>query len=616
MALLLAPYNESMRIGMGFNSYTQQVCVNDVVRKKSGVRASEADLRPVDPTKGLPAPVSQGGILTQPNGTIVKRRVEDGQADVSQVVSWDAGIVDNVSDVNKSLNISGNLAIRVASIGGGGSAQAHYVDSNKFLNADAKYSIVVKVTNQKLEAEDVTEFMPIPNIPAAKFTDVYGDSFISGFIEGGVLSALIMKTMHTSDEQSKIGGQLNVDLSFTGISVLGEAKADVDNAKKEQNTSTQISVSWQGGGDIKGDQFTEWNLQSLTRVAMEFADRVAICPQRTYAILTKYSSLRSFHEQTVKGSPLDYEIAGIYTSALLDSYMEYKAMWADLSQMIKDIERGTVKLRNRKVAEDKLLQYKNSTQKDYEQRMAKFNEAKNALAKTAALARGEIVLEEPLPANDVKLYDVDTFGLDKAWRDCRFEMIKIVREVNQVTEDPKVATDPNRNFRYLSPSIFRMLLPEPLPSPEEIAKMKADLAAKIQELATKQAEVDAAKVEPARLAQELGALREERQRLSQRVQAFENSLGNPPDEAEITFYSVMWGGVELLPNPGKSSDSQIEKKLTYVAGYRAPFKWEVEFFMTDPRPGQPKDGSIVYKRRGEPLRVIVGAEGTTGSFVN
>jgi hypothetical protein len=39
------------------------------------------------------------------------------------------------------------------------------------------------------------------------------------------------------------------------------------------------------------------------------------------AILTKYTSLRSFHEQTVRGTPLDYEIAGIYTSALLDSYM-------------------------------------------------------------------------------------------------------------------------------------------------------------------------------------------------------------------------------------------------------------------------------------------------------
>ena len=51
------------------------------------------------------------------------------------------------------------------------------------------------------------------------------------------------------------------------------------------------------------------------------------------AILTKYTSLRSFYEQTVKGSPLDYEIAGIYTSALLDAYMvsgRITTVWVDM----------------------------------------------------------------------------------------------------------------------------------------------------------------------------------------------------------------------------------------------------------------------------------------------
>lgn len=38
------------------------------------------------------------------------------------------------------------------------------------------------------------------------------------------------------------------------------------------------------------------------------------------AIVTKYTSLRSYHEQTKKGSPLDYENAGIYTAALFDAY--------------------------------------------------------------------------------------------------------------------------------------------------------------------------------------------------------------------------------------------------------------------------------------------------------
>ena len=48
------------------------------------------------------------------------------------------------------------------------------------------------------------------------------------------------------------------------------------------------------------------------------------------AILTKYTSLRSFYEQEVVGGPLDYENAGVYTSALLDAYLDYKSIWTDI----------------------------------------------------------------------------------------------------------------------------------------------------------------------------------------------------------------------------------------------------------------------------------------------
>ena len=40
-------------------------------------------------------------------------------------------------------------------------------------------------------------------------------------------------------------------------------------------------------------------------------------------------------------------------------------------------------------------------------------------------------IEKPLPANKVKHYDPDVFGLENAAADCRFEMIKIVREVHR-----------------------------------------------------------------------------------------------------------------------------------------------------------------------------------------
>jgi hypothetical protein len=65
----------------------------------------------------------------------------------------------------------------------------------------------------------------------------------------------------------------------------------------------------------------------LTRVV------VATTPQRTYAILTKYETLRSFQEsKPPKFSPLLYENATLYTNTMLDSYMEYKLMYRKLSE--------------------------------------------------------------------------------------------------------------------------------------------------------------------------------------------------------------------------------------------------------------------------------------------
>ena len=88
-------------------------------------------------------------------------------------------------------------------------------------------------------------------------------------------------------------------------------------------------------------------MASLKQTAVNFPAMVAAAPVRTRycmiaksnhseaddepsAILTKYTSLRSYYEQTVLGSPLDYENAGVYTSALLDAYLEYKSIWTDV----------------------------------------------------------------------------------------------------------------------------------------------------------------------------------------------------------------------------------------------------------------------------------------------
>ena len=49
------------------------------------------------------------------------------------------------------------------------------------------------------------------------------------------------------------------------------------------------------------------------------------------AVLTKYTSLRSFVESQRNISPLCYDNVGVYTADLLDAYMDYKLRWKDLN---------------------------------------------------------------------------------------------------------------------------------------------------------------------------------------------------------------------------------------------------------------------------------------------
>lgn len=57
--------------------------------------------------------------------------------------------------------------------------------------SDLNYLVQVKVTSQLLEANNLTRIRKIPGIKPSEFTEVYGDSFVSGFIEGGEFTALL-----------------------------------------------------------------------------------------------------------------------------------------------------------------------------------------------------------------------------------------------------------------------------------------------------------------------------------------------------------------------------------------------------------------------------------------
>ena len=96
------------------------------------------------------------------------------------------------------------------------------------------------MVNQKLVAEDVNQFNPIKNAKAMDFNKLYGDSFISGFIEGGQFNAVISVKLADQDKTESIKGQLKVTANFAVISGQIDASGSYDKNDSLSNSETTI----------------------------------------------------------------------------------------------------------------------------------------------------------------------------------------------------------------------------------------------------------------------------------------------------------------------------------------------------------------------------------------
>ncbi|KAJ3545184.1 hypothetical protein NM208_g2634 [Fusarium decemcellulare] len=547
MALLLAPYNDAMRLGMGF---TQQLCVNDAVQKPGGVPATPQDLiaSSAADEKGLPAPgvpeykqfgeKTPHGFPKMHGGTFLRTHEDGSQADISQIVTWKSTFVNNISEVTEGMDIKGSLAIKIDAIGGGAKASASYLNTETFKKSDINYHLQVNVINQRLIGENLTEFMPIKNVQSNQFQDVYGDCFISGFLEGGVFNAVISIELEDKNAVKNFGGELAIQAKFAGgaVEVEGSGAGKKETSDKSNNDKITVSVSWSGGGDIVTQDVVEkgWTIDTLKAVAISFADKVAVCPQKTSAILTKYSGLRSYYEKNVLGSPLDYENAGVYSSALLDAYMDYKSAWKELQGMSFEVNKGMAIL-NKAQDQPEAKLIADAATKSYDEQVKEYNDSIQTVKEQqqTSLVRYDSSqnkkdhrkISKPLPPNQLITYPASVYGLDQAQRDCRFEMIKIVREVDAVTEDPQVAVDPTRNNQFLSPIIFRQLIPyaekvDPVAMRKKIDELDHKLATTAKELAEANEKLLSVTAEKEALVMKLGVAESDLRTVSQQRDGF------------------------------------------------------------------------------------------------
>ena len=107
---LLAPYDDSMHLGQGFNSFLQVPCIDNAVVFDSDDTFEDVNLE---------------------------------SAGVTQVVSYSAQFVEKISDVARAMNISAGSAIKGGSINVSGNSLS--VDEAKFMSSDLNVVVTVKV---------------------------------------------------------------------------------------------------------------------------------------------------------------------------------------------------------------------------------------------------------------------------------------------------------------------------------------------------------------------------------------------------------------------------------------------------------------------------------------
>jgi hypothetical protein len=173
--LLLVPYNDSMRLGQGYNSFLQTPCVHNAM-----FMGTDEDHDGI-----LDIKVSGDGNSAPPSysGGVPRRGV-------SQVVSYSSRFANKISEVVKSMNISAGTSIKNGGISVSGNSLN--IDELKFTLSDLNVVVSVKVVNQQTELLDTAEFNPPKfQMNSEMFHEFYGDSYISGFIEGGDLHGIV-----------------------------------------------------------------------------------------------------------------------------------------------------------------------------------------------------------------------------------------------------------------------------------------------------------------------------------------------------------------------------------------------------------------------------------------
>ncbi|CAI7660092.1 unnamed protein product [Penicillium glandicola] len=415
MATILAPYNTAMRLGNGFNSFTQQLCIDNAV-----VRDEDAE-RPQDIT-----------LL---------------EKDIPQEVTYKTSIVDKVTDVTSAMNISAAFLIKYDSFDAKG--KGDFLNTSKVKESDVSFMISVKVVNQVIQDHSLTKFNPINGLKGQNFTEVYGDSFISGFQFGGEFTAVISVKAKEKEESEDIKAKARVLFTKEKLDVNLKVKFDKESDSFFTENETTISVTYTGGGQHLKERDEDWTFETMKAAALKFPYLVAQTPMRTHAILTKYSSLRSYFSANVPTSLPNFEHAGVYTALLQEAYLDYKTVSKNLQVLAYDVSSGTQTLSASRAV-------KASQENTDADSTASSDDSMVPVTKPTSSAKDNYTLPPLIVKHP---YPPTLQGIEEARSQVRLMLNRIVQEVDMIARMPELAAREDRDLPYMSPFLFKELLP-------------------------------------------------------------------------------------------------------------------------------------------------------------
>ncbi|KAG9500534.1 hypothetical protein J7337_009015 [Fusarium musae] len=255
MPLMLVPYNDAMRFGMGYNSYTQTMCIDDAVE------------------------VSEGNTVVSEN--------------TPQKVTYSVKAIARASDLLDEMNISRAATIQNSMVEVHGTSNA--LDVAEIEDADITLMISVKVISQTTSLGASAPFKPIHSLlpGSTGFTEAFGDSYISGFIRGGFLTIIIPFSCSSLRNKEQLIRRVK-QASSSHSAELAKMARDLTDILSLDSVKAVRPIIMTGGGQIDVGK-EPCNINYALGKAMDFPGHVRQNPQRTCYVQYKCLSREVQH---------------------------------------------------------------------------------------------------------------------------------------------------------------------------------------------------------------------------------------------------------------------------------------------------------------------------------